>query len=361
MTGSVSASARRATKPLRLATPCLSVLLGCLWLATASAAHSQSTQCADLDRDRAHTYGFSPTKLSAAERKAKSDAMDNFWKNVESAGPTGIGCLQAMLRDNPSDTFFSFDGASLLMSLDRSKDSLQLIAKSLEHTDLAEVQPASYVRTLLVLSQSGIDVGVLADKYMRYPKVDDYIPEHAMKLDRTDGAIILYGSMDPNIAEKDLERLANETVGVARSAALVALAMNATEPSFREFHNGISLDGLSPADLKGVNSILHYETPHPEAHPKLSRDAVLSKIRSIVKIDFNHPDDADPPYVAGDHDFETSARAVLTPDDLPLVYEARRKSVAGVSDETLDEYVSWTYTIVAIVNRNDMYKELRPH
>jgi hypothetical protein len=349
---------RRAAQFLRLAMP---FLLTAVLLGGVGGAHAQSAQCVELDRARAQTYGFSPPKLSDAERKSKSDVMDGFWNKVKSAGPTGTQCLQEMLRGNRTDSFFLFDGSALLMSLDQSPASMQVIAGALEHTDLAEVQPSSYVRLSLALSQKGVDIGTLAEKYMRYPKVDDYLPQHAMTLDRTDGALILYGSMDPEAAEKDLEKLASEKDGVGRRAALVALAMNATEASFRAFHNGLSVDGLSPEDLKGVNAILRYDAPHPEPHPKLSHDAVLLRTRSVIKGDFEQSDDKNPPYVAGNRDFETSARALLTPDDLPLVYEARRKSVRGVSDEALDEYVSWTFTIVAIINRNDLYKELRQH
>jgi hypothetical protein len=213
----------------------------------------------------------------------------------------------------------------------------------------------------LGLSEQGIDIGPLAEKYMRYPNVDAYLPQHAMTLDRIYGARILYGSMDPHVAEKDLEKLASDKAGIARPAAIMALAMNATEDSFRAFHNGLSLDGLSRPDVKQVNSILRYEPPQAGRLPKLSREAVLRRMRSVIKGDFEHSDDANPPYVAGDEDFETSARVLLTPDDLPLLYEARRKSVRGVSDESLDEYGSWTMTIVAVINRNDVYKELRPH
>jgi hypothetical protein len=354
-------STRRPAVFLRLAAFVFPALLAFVWLSTAGVARGQSAQCAELERVRAQTYGFSPPKLSDAERKTKSDAMDAFWNQVKSAGPRGVGCLQEMLRGASADSFFSFDGSALLMSLDQSTVSMQVITKALERTDLADVQPVSYVRMSLALSLNGMDVGVLAEKYMRYPKVDDYVPEHAMKLDRTDGSLILYGSMDPQVAEKNLEKVAGEKGGVGRSAAVAALAMNSTEASFRAFHNGISLDGLSQEDLKGVNSILRYEISRSDARPKLSREAVLLRARSVIKGDFEHSDDKNPPYVAGDRDFESSARALLTPADLPLVYEARRKSVRGVSDESIDEYVSWTYTIVAIINRNDMYKELRPH
>jgi hypothetical protein len=360
VTAIATARTARVPKLLGAVRLCVPILFALASFGTARVARGQSAQCAELDRARAQTYGFSPPKLSDAQRKAKSDAMDAYWNKVKSGGPTGVACLQEMLQANRADSFFAFDGSALLMSLDQSSASIQVIASSLERTDLAEIQPSSYVGMSLALSEKGADIGALAEKYMRYPKVDSYLPQHAMTLDRTDGALILYGSMDPNVSEKDLEKLAGEKDGVGRSAALVALAMNCTEASFRAFHNGLSLDGLSPADLKGINSILRYEAPHSGAHPKLTHDAVLKRVHAVIQGDFEHHDDANPPYVAGDKDFETSARALLTPDDLPLVYEARRKSVRGVSDEGLDEYLSWTYTIVAVINRNDMYKELRP-
>jgi hypothetical protein len=322
----------------------------------------QSSACANLLAAKAATYGFAPSRLSDAERKVKAKQMDQFWETAKKLGPPAIPCLQRMLGSDRNDPFFFFDGSSLLLSLDSSPASLKAISTAVAGTDLKDVDPAGYIRLLLQLSRRDVDIGPLAEKYMEYPSVDTYLPEHgAMKLTRIDGALLLYGSMDPDLSEKYLETLAKQSNSQTREAAVFALALNMTGASFRAFHAGISLDGISSDNRKAVISVVRYEAPGSEPHPQLSREQVLKRVDAVISGDFDHVDNSNPPYVAGDGAFETSAVVRLTPADLPLAFEARRKSIRGVSDESLDEYVSWSHTILGIINRNNLYGDLRSH
>ena len=65
--------------------------------------------------------------------------------------------------------------------------------------------------------------------------------------------------------------------------------------------------------------------------------------------------------LAGHDRFIESAIATLTADDLPFLREARRKSIHGVSDESLSEFFAYTTIIRGIINRLDLYKEFRVH
>lgn len=337
---------------------CLAIFLV---LVAPACLHAQSAACAKLQTEKTATYGFEPPQLSDQQRKDKSRQMDEFWNTARSMGTPGIACLQQMLASERSDAFFLFDASSLLLLLDSSPASLDAAAGALVHTDLNDVDTAAYVSFLLELSHKGMDIGPLAEKYMVYPSADTYLPEHAMKLTRADGALILYGSMKPELAERYLEALADGKDANARPAAVLALALNMTQASFRAFHAGIPLNGLTSDDGKMVESILRYEAPDPVPNAKLSREQVLKRTNAVVSGDFDRVDDSNPPYVAGDAAFETSASVRFTPADLPLAYEARQKSVRGVSDESLDEYMSWSHTILEIVNRNDLFRDLRAH
>jgi hypothetical protein len=347
--------------PRKWRTRRLLVISAVFALVVSGRLYGQSAACEKLETAKAKAYGFAPSQVSDQERKLKATLMDEFWETAKTLGPSSVPCLQQMIGDNRNDPFFLFDASSLLLNMDSSPASLQAISAALVRTDLKDIQIAAYLRMLLALSRKNVDIGPLAEKYMVYPSVDTYLPEHAMQLDRTQGALLLYGSMDPQLSEKYLEALAKQSKPEVRGAAVFALALNLTEASFRAFHAGLSLDGVSPGDRKGIGSILRYEAPKPEPNPKLSREQVLKRIDAVIGGDFDHPDKTNPPYVAGDTGFETSAHALLTPADLPLVYEARRKSVRGVSDESLDEYMSWSLTIFEIINRNDLYKDLRVH
>jgi hypothetical protein len=285
--------------------------------------------------------------------------MDHFWEMAKKFGPAAAPCLQQMLASEQNDAFFMFDGSSLLFTLDSSPESLAAISKALFHTDLKDVDTAAYISLLLQLSHRDVDIGALAEKYMTYPSVETYLPEHAMKLGRVDGALILYGSMKPEVAEKYLEALAEGDDQNARAAAVFCLALNMTEASFRAFHAGISLNGVNGDDQKTIRSILSYETPQTLPQPLLSREQVLKRTNAVIRGDFERVDESNPPYVAGDEAFKNSAPIQLTPADLPLVLEARRQSVRGVSDETIDEYMFWSRIILEIINRSNLYKGLR--
>jgi len=70
-----------------------------------------------------------------------------------------------------------------------------------------------------------------------------------------------------------------------------------------------------------------------------------------------------PPFLEiEDHErFIESSTANLTQADLPLVREARRKSLHGLSDESLGEYFAFSRLILGVINRLDLYMEYRIH
>src|ERR1700756_2379776 len=95
--------------------------------------------------------------------------------------------------------------------------------------------------------------------------------------------------------------------------------------------------------------------PHPSsAKGAVTKDMVANMRRQIEE---------SPPFLEiEDHErFIESAIANLTEADLPLVHEARRKSLHGLSDEALGEYFAFSRVILGVVNHLDLYKEYRVH
>ncbi len=101
-----------------------------------------------------------------------------------------------------------------------------------------------------------------------------------------------------------------------------------------------------------------WEQQHPEFHPPAkcanSKD-VVSHMRERIE--------ESPPFLEiEDHErFIESSTANLTQADLPLVREARRKSLHGLSDESLGEYFAFSRLILGVINRLDLYMEYRIH
>ncbi len=314
--------------------------------------YAQSADCAALASAKAAAYGFHPTDLNHAQQIAKSDEMDRFWAAAKSEGPKGIKCLRDMILAEKSDTFFLYDASSLLYSLDQSPESLHAIAQALAGADLKDIAILDYIRFVLHLNRNGVDVGPLAVKYLYYPKVDAYVPQHSMTLDRTLGGIILFGSLAPNKVDTYLIPALSADQDYVRSTAALILALNMTPDDFRalrtlhlsEFPEGIRQQieaTIKPGSVKAITN------------PKLNREQVLKRLHQTPDYDASFAG------VAGNQEFISSALSTLTADDIEALCKARRLSITGVSDEGIDEYVALSQILLGVIVRLNIYAEAR--
>lgn len=351
-----------------------------------------------MNRAKARVYGFQPSRLSDKERQTKSQEMDAFWRLATQGKPASAECLRQQLSAEKRDGFFLFDGASLLYSLDQSEASAKLVTASLERADMAEIEPSGYLRLLLEMSSGGADIGPLARRYLEYPKVDTYVPQHAMSLDRDMGALLLYGSMAPEKEDAYLISELGNKERYARATAALLLALNMTESSLKALHAFTGWNDLPEDSRKVVQSYRTYAPYQGPATPvKFSREEVLAYIGQLPhseaefraamqrqeQYEKQHPElvpkgklsDAQleaavnqkvqesPPFfgVAGADRFIESAEANLTEADLPMLREARRRAIQSISDEALGEYFAYSHIIRGVINRLDLYREYRVH
>ncbi len=218
---------------------------------------AQTPDCSKLEAVKAKTYGFHPTDLSKAQQTAKSGELDGFWNETKSEHADGIKCLQQMILAEKADTFFLFDAASLLYSLDHSPESLAAITQGVNGSDLKELQIPEYIRMLLRLGRDGVDIGPLAAKYLYYPKVDAFVPQHSMQMNREMGVMLLYGSMPSEAVDRYLIPELSSKTDYVRSTAALFLAMNMTPDDFRALRQlklTVSSAGNSEANW------LHFKT-----------------------------------------------------------------------------------------------------
>ena len=358
----------------------------------------KSDPCAAIDAAEVKTYGFLPSKLTAKERQAKSLQMDAFWHLAEADKAAGAQCVRNLLQGEKQDGFFLFDGASLLYSLDQSSGSAKIVAASLERANMAEIEPSGYLRLLLRLSTDGVDIGPLAARYLQYPTVKTFIPQHAMDLDRDMGGLLLYGSMAPDQEDSYLIAALGDKESYARSTAALLLALNMTEASLKALSAFTGLAELPEDSRKVVQSYRTYAAYQAPSSPaKFSREEVLAYIAQLPHsekefraamqrqeaYEKQHPElnvkeklsdqeleaavnkkvQESPPFfgVSGADRFIESAIANLNEGDLPAIREARRRSITGISDEVLGEYFAYSHIIKGMVNRLDLYKEYREH
>jgi len=342
-------------------------------LAFPAATWGQAEICAELQAAKKATYGFRPSELAKEQQQQKSTEMDSFWNLVKEKGQPGVTCLRGMLLAEKEDGFFVFDGSSLLLSLDQSDDSLAAASQALRYANLKEVESAAYIKLALHLSRRGVDIGPLADKYLRYPEVDTYLPQHAMKLDRELGAIILYGSMSPEVADGYLETLLEAKESYTRNTAVLLLALNMTERSLRALNSLPDLNAFPEGVAKEIERARKHSPAATTPTRRLSREQVLERLNRIVE--FNEAlarvsgeqewDElmkrfGDIP-TAAQEDFESSASATLKEEDISLLRRARTSSISGVSDEVFYEYFALTRILRNVVNRLDLYSQYRDH
>jgi hypothetical protein len=324
--------------------------------------------------------------------------MDSFWRLAGEDKPAGAECLRSLLTAEKQDGFFLFDGASLLYTLDTTDASTRVVVASLQRADMAETEKAGYLRLLLRLSNAGVDIGPLAARYLQYPEVKTFIPQHSMDLDRDMGALLLYGSMPAEQEDSNLIAALGDKETYARSTAALLLALNMTEASFKALGTFPGMAELPEDSRKVVQSYRTYRPYQaPEAPAKFSREEVLAYIAQLPHnekefraamlrqeaYEKQHPElnptgklgdqeleaavtkkvEESPPFfgVSGADRFIESAIANLNETDLPTIREARRRSITGISDEVLGEYFAYSHIIRGVINRLDLYKEYRVH
>jgi len=345
--------------------PCRFVPIFVSVLLLVAAAAAQERGCAELQALKKEAYGFRPSKLSQLQQTAKEKQIDRFRKLAESQGERGVRCLRGMLKSESRDTFFLFDGASLLLHLDDSQPSLAVVSEAAGRSDLGEINTAGYVELVLELAKHGVDTGALAEKYMRYPQVDGDIPERSLTVDRATGAIFLYGSMSAERADKDLIPLLAAKEADVRGTAALQLALNMTLESYRALAGLPGIDNLPEYVQKEVVEALAYHAPAGNAIPTYSREQVLVRLHTLPRTAEQMAAELwkeDPVVgIADDEPFIRSAIAVLNAADLETVREARRAALMSVSDESLNEYAAYTRVILGMINRLDLYKEYRVH
>lgn len=363
---SADSGAPRAAKRVRTSRVLRLAVIGAIVCASfaltigAPRAFGQADSCATLQAAERETYGFDPFALSEAQRTAKTQEVQQFWSEAKGMGAPAAPCLRQMLASDPQDSYFLYSGSSLLLSLDTSAESLSAISTALGNSDPGRVDATGYIGLLIQLARRNVDVGPLAAKYVNYMSLHDVESAPGEASDKLiNVAVLVYGSMQPDLAATYLEGLLKYGEANARPAAVFALALNLTEPAFRELRAGVSLAGLSDDDRKVVLSVLTYAPMTAAPHTPFNRDQVLKRLDAVTRGDFAHIDPQYPPYVSGDQAFAVSAGAQLLPADLPRLVEARRMSIHGVTDDSLDEYLALTKTILEVINRYDLYKKLR--
>jgi hypothetical protein len=301
--------------------------------------------CVELKKLIVDTYNFKPSRLTDAEREAKSLAMDKVWKVAEAKRAELLPCLRDALAAPGADQWFRFDGSNLLVGLDPSAESKRIQIKSLEDVDLDDVNLQVWVETLARRGFEGFDVSNAGSRWLAYPKARYYLALHGVYEVKTiQGALFIFGSMDESQATPALLKIVNQLDHPGREDALIVLMGQATTESLQSLRQ-LDASKFNKATQAHLIKLLNKpELIVPRATPKTTRAEFVKAFNDLV----NGKAEKFFDLVAEVPDGEKDVVAVLKPEDLPLVRKVRRSFIARSNQHAIEYYQSFTQILLTM-------------
>jgi hypothetical protein len=326
-----------------------------IFLAASAISSLFAQPCGGFESLYQATYNFRPSRLTGAQSNQKSAQLERFWVEVKAQGRDGVLCLQSLVRRHPEDPYFQYDGATLLYSMDRGAVSLDLIASALQLTDVDEIPLAQFVEFCVQLSASFIDISQMATMFAGGSRVDGRLAEEHSPLNRLTGSLLLYGSMIPSFADRALTRTLQSPNPIARSTAMQVMAFLRTEENLRQLDSLYHTYALPDSVARVASAMNRFNILSSSAGGFESRESIRSALRKIPGRDRAASG------VSVDEGFIADAINLLLPDDLSLVRDARRRSVTGANETSLNDFYALTNIINGIIARNNLYSRYRSY
>jgi hypothetical protein len=304
--------------------------------------------CETLAKLEASTYNFRPSQVTKQQRTTKSNEMDTFWERAKGSPD----CVAELLRKEKDGSFFLFDGAALLMEEAPSKENAQLAADSILRSNFEDIDVAGFISMYLRLNRTGADVGRLAQAFLKQQKVQGYVPQHSLTIDRTVAAMFLFGSLSAEQNDRYLLPLISDLNQEVRESAIYMATASMTQASFQAL---ATLDRSKlPKELNGaIDSVLLPRRTGAGGTPKYTREQILAKLRKFPEMDSSDFEEGEA------KEIDRSLVLTLQKEDVPLLREARARSFAGLSDESLYRYKDMTNLLISVINHLELYKDVR--
>jgi hypothetical protein len=332
----------------------MKMLSGLLTLLVFSTAAS-GQDCAQLEATKTKIYTFKPSSLNKTQQAAKGKELDEFWNTALAMKDAGAACVVKLLAAEPDGSFFLYDGAKLLLHMDKTLPpaKLRAAAEAMVRSDLTDVDMADYLQTVRLLDSKGIETARLADKYMQARKVDAFIPQHSLKVTKELGAVFLYGPLLPDEVDDHLAPFLQATDEETRSAAIFMLSLNLTPRSLNVLKKIRGNPGLTKKDKENIDAVLTPKSVKVKEKSKYSREQIVAKLQKFPEMD--ESDNAR----GEDKEIDNSILSTLRPEDISLFRAARRNGIKGVSDESLYRFFDLSRLLLQLINKHNLYAEER--
>ena len=319
-----------------------------LFVLMATAANAEEG-CAEFQQLVKSTYDFKPSKLSKAEQDVKSKAMDKVWNVVKASPATLLPCLRAAIDDPKADPFFRFDGSNMLVTFDPTEKSKLVQISACAAVDLDDVDPETWVTTLALRGAENFDTTAAAERWLGYSKnkAKYSLPRHGgFEVTWDLAAVFLYGTMDEKYATPALLKIVAQKEHPARTMALSLLCLQAT-PESNQALQQMDAKTLSADELKLVAEIAKAPPLKPSAVPKITREECLVALKGLADGDRKKFE----AFIQKEPDSEADMVAVLKPEDLPVLRQARRRNLSAVNQHVINNHISFTKVIAGLLAR----------
>lgn len=134
----------------------------------------------DFSKKVDEIYSFKPSKLTKKEQEKKIPALDKLWNDVKKDTLNLLPLLRKELKTDGHNSFFYYDGASLLLSLTDNKSDKELAVEAMSKTDIADIDRKIYVKTLNRLANEGIVVTKAAIKILADENYSFFVVQHVL-------------------------------------------------------------------------------------------------------------------------------------------------------------------------------------
>lgn len=311
---------------------------------------AQDNACAELQKLIDKTYDFKPSKLTSEERTVKSGAMDVIWEIVKADQKRLVPCLKKALDKPDANNFFIFDGSNLLFSLDKSDETKKLLIRSYAAVDLEDVNQRYWMPSMARLGFEGFDTSAAAENWLKAADPGYYLPHHGLRpVNKQIGALIIYGSMDEELATPALAKIAAQENHIAREIAVDLLIKQLT-PKALQILQKLDKKGLSEKKTEKIELLLtdpkRLSPLFPrEGKPRITREQHLKVFQELV----DGKPESFMELAAEFPDGDTDLLAVMKPEDIPLIRRVRRYYAATATPHAADWYQSFTDILLVMI------------
>lgn len=304
------------------------------------------TTCDSLILLKKKTYGFKPSDLTDTLKSLKSKELDLFWNTAKNNPIDAAPCLQSLIENEISDSYFCFDASSLLLRLDTTKTYFPTVIKGLKKCELKDLQLSPYLKICFYLNYNKQDISELAIKLISIPNAKIFLSDHFLTLNAIDASIFLFNNMPTETAENVLVTTILNGNPTAKHNGAILLNLMATDTGDEFLNSQIEKKLLDDSTIEFI--MKDRKTFIINAKGSVGRSEILESLNDVP---FNFEKEFFG--FAGNEKLIGSACKQLTKQDIETIRNARQKTTPGLSDEALHEYFALTSILMTVRNKKE--------